>query len=76
MSDRDTLVDLLAATDWYDSPEACEQAANRLAAGGVRPPADDNTITISRTEYEQLVADSNKLARLEAAGADTWAGYQ
>jgi hypothetical protein len=32
-------------------------------------------ITISRAEYNELVADSRELARLHAAGVDNWQGY-
>lgn len=36
-------------------------------------PADQ--LTISRAEYNELVADSRELARLHAAGVDNWEGY-
>lgn len=35
----------------------------------------DETVTITRKEYDQLLADSAELARLEAAGVDNWEGY-
>jgi hypothetical protein len=33
-------------------------------------------VTIPRKEYQQLKADSKKLAALEAAGVDNWEGYE
>ena len=35
----------------------------------------EDTVTISREEYEQLLADSDKLACLEGAGVDNQSGY-
>jgi hypothetical protein len=32
-------------------------------------------VTITREEYEELQRDSEKLARLIAAGVDNWEGY-
>ena len=36
---------------------------------------DEETITISKSEYEQLVSDSNFLTCLRGAGVDNWDGY-
>ena len=35
----------------------------------------EETITISREEYEQLSACRDKLYALETAGVDNWEGY-
>ena len=35
----------------------------------------NETITISKEEYDQLVEDSEILAKLYAAGVDNWQGY-
>lgn len=35
----------------------------------------DNTITIDREEYEQLLEDQAFLYALQAAGVDNWQGY-
>jgi putative phage-type endonuclease len=37
--------------------------------------AAEDTVTISRAEYEQLLADQAKLNALEGAGVDNWTGY-
>ena len=34
----------------------------------------DETVTISKSEYERLVKDSRWLACLDAAGVDNWEG--
>lgn len=36
---------------------------------------EENTITISKKEYDQLIERSETLAALEAAGVDNWEGY-
>ena len=35
----------------------------------------EETVTIKKSEYEELLKDSNWLACLEAAGVDNWQGY-
>ena len=35
----------------------------------------DDTVTISKEEYESLLEDSEKLSALEAAGVNNWEGY-
>lgn len=35
----------------------------------------EETVTISKKEYESLLEDSEKLSALEAAGVDNWQGY-
>jgi hypothetical protein len=35
----------------------------------------EETITISKKEYENLLKDSKKLSALENAGVDNWEGY-
>lgn len=35
----------------------------------------EETITISKKEYESLLEDSKKLQALEGAGVDNWQGY-
>lgn len=35
----------------------------------------EDSVTISRSEYESLCEDSNFLAELEDAGVDNWEGY-
>jgi hypothetical protein len=37
--------------------------------------AMEETVTISKKEYESLLEDSEKLSALEAAGVDNWEGY-
>jgi hypothetical protein len=34
------------------------------------------TVTIPKSEYEQLIKDSDFLGCLEAAGVDNWSGYE
>jgi hypothetical protein len=36
---------------------------------------EEETITIKKSEYEQLIKDSNWLSCLEGAGVDNWQGY-
>lgn len=36
---------------------------------------EDDSISISRRYYKELVADSRKLSKLEDAGVDNWVGY-
>ena len=36
---------------------------------------EPETVTISRAEYDQLLADQAKLRALEAMGVDNWSGY-
>lgn len=36
---------------------------------------DEQTITITKKEYESLQKDSRKLAALEAGGVDNWEWY-
>ncbi len=38
-------------------------------------PKQEDTITISRKEYQHLLSRIEKLEALEAAGVDNWAGY-
>ena len=35
----------------------------------------EETVAISKKEYESLLEDSEKLSALEAAGVDNWEGY-
>jgi hypothetical protein len=35
----------------------------------------EELMTITRKEYESLVADSNFLEALQSAGVDNWSGY-
>lgn len=35
----------------------------------------EETVTISKKEYDQLLDDAEKLECLEAAGVDNWPGY-
>ena len=35
----------------------------------------EETITISKEEYESLLENSKKLEALEGAGVDNWQGY-
>lgn len=39
------------------------------------PASNPETITITRAEYEQLLADQAKLRALEEMGVDNWSGY-
>lgn len=36
----------------------------------------DDTVTISKKEYEQLLKDRRFLACLKSAGVDNWCGYE
>lgn len=38
-------------------------------------PMNEETVTITKKEYDELVADQRKLDALEAAGVDNWCGY-
>lgn len=40
------------------------------------PTSKLETVTISRGEYDQLLADQAKLRALEAMGVDNWTGYE
>lgn len=40
------------------------------------PASKPETVTISRGEYDQLLADQAKLRALEAMGVDNWTGYK
>jgi hypothetical protein len=35
-----------------------------------------DTVSISRSKYEELIRRSNKLEALEQAGVDNWDGYE
>ena len=35
----------------------------------------EETITITKSEYESLLEDRKRLRSLEAAGVDNWSGY-
>lgn len=65
-------------------PAAAERKpldASRLSAAAdsykapVAQAAKPETVTISRGEYDQLLADQAKLRALEAMGVDSWSGY-
>ena len=36
----------------------------------------NETVTISKKEYDQLIEDSGFLESLRAAGVDNWEGYE
>lgn len=36
----------------------------------------EETVTITKSEYEALLQDSAMLGELEAAGVDNWEGYE
>jgi hypothetical protein len=36
---------------------------------------NEEMVTISKKEYEDLLEESSKLSCLEAAGVDNWSGY-
>lgn len=36
---------------------------------------DEETITITKKEYDSLIEDSKFVRALEAAGVDNWEGY-
>ncbi len=75
----------------HEHVERMEQAAPTTAPVSERrehptPPAKlyphelidvaaEDAVTISRAEYEQLLADQAKLHALEGAGVDNWTGY-
>lgn len=37
--------------------------------------SNEETVTITKKEYDRLVEDSKWLSYLEAAGVDNWEGY-
>ncbi len=49
-------------------------AADTYTKAAVPAPKTE-TVTISRGEYDQLLADQAKLRALEAMGVDNWSGY-
>lgn len=55
------------------SAAAQRHEAEVLRDGQVQAPEQ---VTISRGEYEQLLADQAKLRALEAMGVDNWSGYE
>ncbi|WP_445012201.1 hypothetical protein [Vreelandella stevensii] len=55
------------------SAAAQRHEAEVLRGGQVQAPEQ---VTISRGEYEQLLADQAKLRALEAMGVDNWTGYE
>ncbi len=72
----------------HEHVERMEQAASPATPVSERrePPAQlhphelvdvaaEDTVTISRAEYEQLLAAQAKLHALEGAGVDNWTGY-
>ena len=58
-------------------PEPLPAAAelNEPEWRGVDLAGELETVTISRAEYDQLLADQAKLRALEATGVDNWSGY-
>lgn len=38
-------------------------------------PVKDNTVTISKAYFDQLVRDQEFLEALQGAGVDNWSGY-
>ncbi|MGE6778237.1 hypothetical protein ACQKFL_11415 [Vreelandella titanicae] len=56
-------------------PEPLPAAASYSKATAPTLAPKPETITISRGEYEQLLADQAKLRALEAMGVDNWSGY-
>lgn len=44
--------------------------------GGQFNPVPEETITISKSEYAQLLEDQEWLQCLEAAGVDNWTGFE
>ncbi|WP_404377853.1 hypothetical protein [Vreelandella aquamarina] len=66
-------------------PDAAEHKplnASRLSAAAdsysksPAPASKPETVTISRSEYDQLLAAQAKLRALEAMGVDNWSGYE
>lgn len=55
------------------SAAAQRHEAEVLRGGQVQAPEQ---VTISRDEYDQLLADQAKLRALEAMGVDNWSGYE
>jgi chromosome segregation ATPase len=55
------------------SAAAQRHEAEVLRGGQVQAPEQ---VTISRGEYDQLLADQAKLRALEAMGVDNWSGYE
>lgn len=58
---------------WNDDETFVDQLTEQLGLPKRQPVAD--TITITRAEYDQLLADQRLLHALQAAGVDNWDGY-
>lgn len=58
-------------------PEPLPAAAERIEpeSVGADLAQEPETVTISRAEYDQLLADQAKLRALEAMGVGNWSGY-
>lgn len=63
----------IPAEDKADVGELIEQ--HRAALKPARDLEQPDTVTISRKEYDALLAAREKLDALEAAGVDNWSGY-
>jgi len=63
----------IPADDVADAGELIQQ--HRAALKPAREIAPPDTVTISRKEYQALLAAQEKLDALEAAGVDNWTGY-
>lgn len=60
---------------WNDDDESFVAQLSEQIGLPARRPAPVETITITRAEYDQLLADQRLLHALQAAGVDNWNGY-
>ncbi|MCC5904073.1 MAG: hypothetical protein JJT87_19350 [Halomonas sp.] len=66
---------LPAATEHKPLSTSRLSAAASTYTKATVPAPKPETVTISRGEYDQLLADQAKLHALEAMGVDNWSGY-
>lgn len=59
----------------FIEPVAAPTLAPVISSAKVRP-ADEEMVTIPKSEYKRLLKDSDWLACLEAAGVDNWSGIE
>lgn len=62
----------VAVRHTFDTSRLSDAADNYQRSSQAKAPAQ---VTISKKEYDQLLADQAKLRALEAMGVDNWSGY-
>jgi hypothetical protein len=58
-----------------DHPNYGDYGDDAPAKCGCCDDSKPEMVTISKSEYESLLEDADKLSRLEAYGVDNWSGY-